>query len=149
MLSVIPSFATVMGSPSDFSALSQTVTFEPRGVSRKCIAVNITDDRIVEEREYFNVTLQRTGGLDARVQFGQIVTTIFINDNDSMMDILDAVVGLSSNAYYISSTAEDGQVCVRVSSSSISCPITFPFDIFFNFTDETAGLLCYTVLYYQ
>ena len=85
MLSVIPSFASVMGSPSDFSALSQTVTFEPRGVSMKCIAVNITDDRIVEEREYFNVTLERTGGLDARVQFGQIVTTIFINDNDSMM----------------------------------------------------------------
>ena len=51
----------------------------------------------------------------------------------------DAVVGLSSNAYYISSTAEDVQVCVRVSSPSISCPITFPIDIFFNFTDETAG----------
>ena len=63
--------------------------------------------------------------------------------------ILDAVVGLSSNAYYISSTAEDVQVCVRVSSPSISCPITFPFDLFFNFTDETAGLLCYTVLYAQ
>ena len=60
-------------------------------------------------------------------------------------DILDAVVGLSSNAYYISSTAEDVQVCVRVSSPSISCPITFPFDIFFNFTDETAGLLCFVL----
>ena len=39
----------------------------------------------MEEREYFNVTLGRTVDLDDRVQLGRISTTIFINDNDSMM----------------------------------------------------------------
>ena len=51
--------------------------------------MNITNDDIVEEREYFNVTLGRTGGLDPRVQFGQrTVTTVFINDNDRMLALL-------------------------------------------------------------
>ena len=62
------------------------MTFERRS-SRQCVYFNITDDDIVEEREYFNVTLGRTEDLDARVQLenGRTSTTIFINDNDSMM----------------------------------------------------------------
>ena len=74
------------GTPSDFDSESHSVTFEPRS-SRQCVYFNITDDNIVEEREYFNVTLGRTADLDYRVQLanGQTSTTIFILDNDSMM----------------------------------------------------------------
>ena len=67
---------------------SRTVTFEPRS-SRQCISINITNDDIVEEREYFNVTLGTTRRLDPRVQFGQpTVTTVFINDDDCMLALL-------------------------------------------------------------
>ena len=48
-----------------------------------------------------------------------------------------AVVGLSRTGYTMSSTAEEVQVCVRVWRPTID----YPFNIFFNFTDETAGEL--------
>ena len=72
------------GTHSDFDSEPHSVTFKPRS-SRQCVYFNITDDNIVEEREYFNVTLGRTADLDDRVQLRQTSTTIFINDNDSMM----------------------------------------------------------------
>ena len=72
------------GTPSDFTSESHNVTFKPRS-SRECVYFNITEDYIVEKREYFNVTLGRTVDLDDRVQLGRTSTTIFINDNDGMM----------------------------------------------------------------
>ena len=73
-----------IGTPSDFDSESHCVIFKPRS-SGQCVYFNITDDSIVEEREYFNVTLGRIADLDARVQLGRTCTTICINDNDSMM----------------------------------------------------------------
>ena len=72
------------GTTSDFHSESHSVIFEPR-CARHCVYFNITDDNIVEEREYFNVSLGRTPNLDDRVQLRRTSTTIFINDNDSMM----------------------------------------------------------------
>ena len=45
----------VTGSPSDFTGVSHTVTFAPRENTLQCISVNITNDEIVEDREYFLV----------------------------------------------------------------------------------------------
>ena len=78
------SLSSGTGTPSDFDSKCHSVTFEPRS-SQECVYFNITDDNIVEEREYFNVTLGRTADLDDRVQLARTSTTICINDNDSMM----------------------------------------------------------------
>ena len=78
--------------------MSPIVTFEPRS-SRQCISINITNDDIVEEREYFNVTLGIAVGLDPRVQFGQrTVTTVFINDNDRMLALLTLLSAITNDS---------------------------------------------------
>ena len=37
-------------------------------ISESCISIPITDDMMVEQRESFFVSLQRTEGLDTRIQ---------------------------------------------------------------------------------
>ena len=56
-----------------------------------------------------------------------------------------ARIGLERTAYTMSSTAETVEVCLYVSRPRISCPITFPFDIFFNLT-TSAGHYNYNIL---
>ncbi|CAI8041944.1 Extracellular matrix protein FRAS1, partial [Geodia barretti] len=117
------------GTPSDFYSESHSVTFKPR-ISRQCVYFNITDDNIVEEREYFNVTLGRTADLDDRVQLRQTSTTIFIDDNDT------ATFGLTEAEYRV----EEGQtltetVCVELLEESGDCVVPFPINVIFNTRD--------------
>ena len=74
---------TVTGSPSDFTPLSSTVTFE-LDVSQKCVNINITDDETVEDTESFTAVMERTARLDSRVHLGQTTTTIQITDCNGM-----------------------------------------------------------------
>ena len=76
--------STVAGTPSDFNSISQAVTFEPRGSTRKCFYIGINEDTTVEEIEEFTVNMARTGGLDPRVQLGLTSATVYITDTDRM-----------------------------------------------------------------
>ena len=130
------------------------MTFKPR-ISRQCVYFNITDDNIVEEREYFNVSLGRTADLDDRVQLRQASTTIFILDDDSTMlhivfnvmlcvvdDITNcfpsavATFGLTEAEYRV----EEGQtltetVCVELLEENGDCVVPFPINVIFNTRD--------------
>ena len=75
---------TVSGTPSDFTSTIQAVTFEPRGSTRKCFYIGISEDTAVEEIEEFIVNMARTGGLDPRVQLGLTSATVYITDSDRM-----------------------------------------------------------------
>ncbi|CAI8026694.1 FRAS1-related extracellular matrix protein 2 [Geodia barretti] len=120
------------GTPSDFDSESHSVTFKPR-ISRQCVYFNITDDNIVEEREYFNVSLGRTADLDDRVQLRQASTTIFILDDDT------ATFGLTEAEYRV----EEGQtltetVCVELLEKSGDCVVPFSIKVIFNTRDISA-----------
>ena len=81
-------FLSETGDPSDFTSLSESLTFTPSSSTsnRLCIDVEITDDSVVEETEQFFVDLMHAQGLDRRATLIDTATTseIFITDNDSM-----------------------------------------------------------------
>ena len=52
-----------------------------------------------------------------------------------------AVVGLERTYYEVSEETIGGvEICVRVNSSSVECPIEFPFVIVLTAIDGTAGM---------
>ena len=51
----------------DHSGVSGDLVF-PTCISESCTRIPITDDMMVEQRESFFVSLQRTEGLDTRIQ---------------------------------------------------------------------------------
>ncbi|CAI8026680.1 FRAS1-related extracellular matrix protein 2 [Geodia barretti] len=113
-----------IGTPSDFDSESHSVTFKPR-ISRQCVYFNIRDDNIVEEREYFNVTLGRTADLDDRVQLRQTSTTIFILDDDRATVRLDPLVADNTEGRSI-------ELCAVVESASTGCRVEYGFNITFD-----------------
>ena len=140
-----------IGTPSDFDSESHCVIFEPRS-SRQCVYFNIMDDNIVEEREYFNVTLGRIADLDARVQLGRTCTTICINDNDSMMlhiviwclllTNLTVIAGATVRLDPLVVENTEGrsvELCAVVESASTGCHVEYDFNITFNIRG-TAGI---------
>ncbi|CAI8026684.1 FRAS1-related extracellular matrix protein 2 [Geodia barretti] len=112
------------GTTSDFHSESHSVIFEPR-CARHCVYFNITDDNIVEEREYFNVSLGRTPNLDDRVQLRRTSTTIFINDNDRATVRLDPLVADNTEGRSI-------ELCAVVESASTGCRVEYGFNITFD-----------------
>ena len=50
--------------------------------NRSCVNITIHDDMIVENVESFNVTLERTPGLDMRITLDPVDGEIEISDND-------------------------------------------------------------------
>ena len=73
------------------------------------------------------------------VFFYSILLLIFIPCPPLALFVV-AGIGLERTAYTMSSTAETVEVCLNVSRPAISCPITFPFDIFFNLITSAGSL---------
>ena len=48
----------------------------------KCVAIDITNDQIVEEFEAFNIILERTPDLDSRIALTQVHVYFYIEDDD-------------------------------------------------------------------
>ena len=140
------------GAPSDFDSESHCVIFEPRS-SRQCVYFNIIDDSIVEDKEYFNVTLGRTADMDDRVQLRRTSTTIYINDNDGMMlathcylvfatrnllVIAGATVRLDP-LVTVNTEGRSVELCAIVESAITGCRIEYDFNITFDIRG-TAGI---------
>ena len=49
---------------------------------RSCVTVTIVDDDILEMTESFDVTLERTPGLDSRITLNPVDGVVEITDND-------------------------------------------------------------------
>ena len=64
----------------DFMFATEVFTFQP-GIAQNCIAVNITDDSILEANEVFGVNLTSALGTNSGQQSANI--TITITDDDS------------------------------------------------------------------
>lgn len=75
-------FISSIDAPSDYGAVSTTVTFEECD-RRHCFDISITDDEMVEKRESFTVLLNRTAHLDSRVELERVISTVVITDTDS------------------------------------------------------------------
>ena len=55
--------------------------------NKSCVDVNIYEDMILEEKEQFYVTLERTEGLDSRILLAPVNGLIEITSTDSMLCI--------------------------------------------------------------
>jgi hypothetical protein len=78
------------------------------------------------------VSLTTGNNWDSRLSLNRTHAQVTIEDDDY------ATIGLQRTDYTVSSAAEKVEVCVYISRSSGSqtnCPIAFPVDIFFNFTE--------------
>ncbi|CAI8036551.1 hypothetical protein GBAR_LOCUS20478 [Geodia barretti] len=78
------------------------------------------------------VSLTTGNNWDSRLSLNRTNAQVTIEDDDYV------TIGLQRTDYTFSSTAEKVEVCVYMSNSSGSqtnCPIGFPVDIFFNFTE--------------
>ena len=63
----------------DYGELSTILSFPTCG-TRQCVNVTIVDDDVLENVESFDVTLERTPGLDARITLDPV---------DGMISIID------------------------------------------------------------
>ena len=71
--------------PDDYTAVDTTLSFSRCG-RVTCVDIPIVDDLRVEEvRESFEVTLERTTGLNERITLGNSSATIEIDDNDAAL----------------------------------------------------------------
>ena len=68
--------------PMDYGAVSTTVLMFNMCQDRSCTGVPIVDDLVLENDESFNVTLERTPGLDMRITLDPVDEEIKITDND-------------------------------------------------------------------
>ena len=135
--------------PYDYIALSAILEFE-ECETRKCEEIVIVDDLILEMEETFSFTLNRTENLDPRITLDPTEGDVVIVDNDSMLIpfkrysvtlalCVGAEVSLEVPLYTVQEDVGVVEVCVIVSSPSISCPISFPFIVTFTTSDNSAG----------
>ena len=102
------------------------------------------------------VYLGRTGGLDPKVQFGQTITAVLIEDNDSKLAhiilslwysyvsiIAGASVRLDSLLIANSTEGESVEICALVesSNSSLGCRVEVEFNITLQIQGTTGTLL--------
>ena len=66
----------------DYSALRDVPLIFAACAQRSCTMVNIVDDLVDEPTESFFVTLERTLGLDVRIQTDPVDGVVEIEDND-------------------------------------------------------------------
>lgn len=62
----------------------RTVSFAPCQ-TYSCETITITSDPVVENRESFTVTLERTSDLDNRITLSPVNASVVINDSDGML----------------------------------------------------------------
>ncbi|ETW92157.1 MAG: hypothetical protein ETSY2_54335 [Candidatus Entotheonella gemina] len=67
--------------PMDYGAVSTVVMFD-ECETQSCNPILIVDDDVLENVESFNVTLERTPGLDVRITLDPVDGEIEITDND-------------------------------------------------------------------
>ena len=72
-------FSTV--APIDYLGLSTILMFVTCG-TQQCVNVVIVDDDVLENVESFDVTLERTPGLDSRITLDPVDTVVEITDDD-------------------------------------------------------------------
>ena len=65
----------------DYIGLSRILTF-PACKTRQCVNITIVDDLVDESVEEFDVTLERTIGLDTRITLDPVDARVLIYDND-------------------------------------------------------------------
>ena len=65
----------------DYGSVNVTLTFA-ECQRRSCVNVSIVDDDAIELTESFSITLERTLGLDDRIELGPVDGEVQINDND-------------------------------------------------------------------
>ena len=68
--------------PMDYDAVSTVLMFAACEV-RRCVNITIKDDKIPEQIESFNITLERTVGLDRRITLEPVDGVIEIIDTNS------------------------------------------------------------------
>ena len=67
--------------PIDYGELSTILNFPTCG-TRQCVNVSIVDDDVLENVESFDVTLERTPGLDVRITLDPVDGVIEIRDSN-------------------------------------------------------------------
>ena len=67
----------------DYVDFHTTLTFAPCQM-RSCVNVSIVDDDVLELTESFSITLERTLGLDDRIDLDPFDGEVEITDNDGM-----------------------------------------------------------------
>ena len=150
--------------PEDFRTTQADVRYDPDR-NEACAQLVVVDSAGVELPESLYVEIELKDDHSAiQISNTQNYGIIEIMDDDGMLmlhTLLDffysilllifipcppfalfvvAGIGLERTAYTMSSTAETMEVCLYVSRPRISCPITFPFDIFFNITTIAGSL---------
>ena len=70
----------------DYIELSTILSFPTCG-TRQCVNVTIVDDDVLENVESFDVTLERTPGLDMRITLDPVDGVIEIRDDDGLFSI--------------------------------------------------------------
>ena len=75
-------------SPMDYGSVSHNLTFD-ECENRSCTEITIMEDMIVEMTESFFITLERTPGLDSRIDLDPVNGVVEIID-DGMYIILFA-----------------------------------------------------------
>ena len=68
----------------DYASLSDVILTFAACDERQCVDIIIEDDSIPEELESFDVTLERTTGLDARIRLDPVDAVVEIIDSNSM-----------------------------------------------------------------
>ena len=67
----------------DYIGLSTILSF-PACETKQCVNVTIVDDEVLENVELFDVTLERTPGLDMRIRLDPVDGVVEIIDDDGL-----------------------------------------------------------------
>lgn len=68
----------------DYHSISTMLMFS-ECETQQCTVISVVDDFVLENNEVFNVTLERTPGLDGRIGMDMTEAVIEISDNDNGM----------------------------------------------------------------
>ena len=140
----------------DYTRRTTTLSFGSCG-RRSCTTVAITNDQTVEPSvEMFTVSLAAAND-DTRIRVRTLNSTVSIFDDDgtyvnnivyiqtSIMTLCffptDSVVRLDKSMYQGTESVGTIEVCARVESPSVSCPIGMPFSVHISTIDDTAGTI--------
>ena len=122
----------------DFSGISTLVSF-PRDTTTltQTVPVTILDDGTVEATEAFTVGLETTSiGLPTYVSLTRSEATVKVLDDDA------ANVAFTENRFSVSEDLLRLDIAVDVETDppSLTCPVAFPFDVNFSYTDPDGAL---------
>ena len=71
----------------DYSSTINTIVQFDECERRSCINITIVDDEVLENTEYFNLTLERNG-LHERIQLDPVDGLVQITNNDRMCTVV-------------------------------------------------------------